>query len=927
MRDFIVRKPWASLIGVGSVVFLLAACGGDSAQRAVADAKAALQRNDLSAARIQLKNALDKRPDLAEARFLFGQLMLQSGDGAAAEIELRKALELKYPQDEVAPVLAKSMLATLQPKKVIDEFGQARLSDPERQADLSASVATAYSLTDQREKADALVNAALSSRPESSPLIVVQARIIGAGGDIDRAMKLVDEVIGREPSNADALRLQGDLLLYGKKDKVAAQRAYQKVLETYKEDVYVYSQLIDALLQQNDVKAASERFEVISKLRPKNQQVVFLGARIALAKNEPARAKELINLLLKANRETPPVLLMAAAAEFRLGSLSQAENHLNKLLASNPGSAPAREMLASVHVRGGQPEKALTALQSLLESGSPSSTALTLAAEAHLAAGNTKSAETFFGRVLKAKPDDVRARTALALAQIAKGDREEAIGKLQSIASSDPGTLADMALIDVRLRKRDYDGAIAAIDALDRKVPDRAMPQDLRGRTFLAKFDIANARASFERAISRDPAYFPSIAMLAAMDTADRKYGAAASRFEALLKTDPKNSRAILALAKVKREELATPGEIAQLLSRAIEAQPGDPTAHMLLVEHWLRNGNAKSAVSAAQAGLAAIADSSLLLDALGRAQMANGEVAQALATFGKLALREPKSPDVLMRVAEAQVRAKNIDAAEKALTKALEIAPEFLAAQAGLINLAVQGKQPEKALRVTRTIQTQRPKQAIGYLLEGDVQFAVKNLDAAIQAYRAGLAKQGSGLAAVRVHQALAAASRRADADRFAEDWVKQNPKDAMLRLHLARKALSDNNLSQAEALYREVVKLEPDNLPALNNLAWTLAKEKKPEATEIAERAVALSPADANSLDTLAFVLGEVGQFSRGIDVAKSAIRQAPEYPHFRLTIARLYIRANDKTNAKAELDKLAELGTKFSRQSEVAELQKLL
>lgn len=920
---------WRHLGSVGAFVLalVLVACGGDSEQEAIADAKAAIEKKDEAAARIRLKNALEKHPTSAEARYLFGKLLLEAGEIQTAEIELRKAQELNHPADEVAPLLARVMLASQRPTKVIEEFAGLKLASPDRHADLSAEVAMAYAMSGQLDKAAALVGEVIGRTPGHAPTRLLQARLVAGRGDADSALKVLDGVLARDASNIDALRMRGDLLLFGKRDGPAAAVAYRKVLEAKKDDVYTQSRLIGLALVERDIKGATSQYESLAKLQPQHPQVQLLGAQIALLNGNPGRAKELTAQLMKVTRDHPAVLLLAATAEFELKSLAQAETHLSKLLAANPKSGLARRLMAMVQLRRGEPAKALEVLGPALDSEAPDSNALTLAAEAHLATGDTRSAEAFFARIAKLKPDDVKARTALALVQIGKGDREAALAELQSIASADQGTLADMALINVRLRQRDFDSALSAIAALERKQPSNPLPADLRGRVLLLKRDITNARASFEAALKRDPIYFPSASALAAMDIAERRPEQAAQRFEAVLKADAKNVQALVALAGLKTRQKANPAEVAQLLGQAIESRPGEPTAHVLLVEHWLRQSNPKQAVTAAQAGLAANPEAPALLDALGRAQLANDEIVQSLATFGKLAVKQPKSALAQMRVADGHLRAKNPEAAERALRNALEISPELLVAQRELIALAVQAKQPEKALAVARAIQKQRPKHAIGHLVEGEVHIAFKDTDAAIKAMRAGLPKQGGGLVAARLHHTLAAAGRKADADRFGDEWTKQNPKETALRTHLARTALAAGDFALAERLYREVITLNPGHLLATNDLAWLLAKTGRPGAVEMAERALLLAPESPNTLDTLAFVLAEAGQLPRAIETAKSAVRLAPEAPLFHLTLAKLYLKANDKKSAKAELDELAKLGARFPQHKEVAELMRTL
>lgn len=924
MRMTVNNKGW---VCATALVAVLAACSPDDEQSSIAEARLALNKGDYKTASVHLKNALQKAPESAQARFLFGKLLLETGDVGAAEIELRKAQDGNFPVEEVAPLLARSLLARQRYPQVIADYATLTLIDPSQQADLSASVASAYAYSGQRDKAVALVESAVAHAPDNAPIRLLQAKLIAEKGDVNGALEIVGQVLVRSPSDVEALRLQGDLSLFGKRDTRAALAAYRKVLDVRQDDIAAHAKVISIHLIDKDLKAANHQFEILAKVAPNHPQTAFLGARIALLSGEFVRARDLLTPLMRVTKDNPQVLLLAAATELRLNSLLQAESYLNKVLSSSPASVDARRMLAMVLLRRGESVGALEVLRPLLDAATPDAETLALAAEAHLLGRDAKKAEAFFARVAQLKPDDVEARTALALARMAKGDTAAALAELQSIAANDKGTLADMALINARLRQSDLDGALEAIDVLERKHPGQALPADLRGRVLLLKRDTVKARASFQTALTRDPVHFPAIAWLGRMDIAEGKPELAQQRFEALLKTDPKNAQALVALASLRSSQRANPGEVAELLTRAVAAMPSGATTHLLLVDHWLKHGNPKQALAAAQAGLVANPDEPALLDALGRAQLANDEVAQSLAAFGRLAMQQPKSEFAQIRLADAQLRAKNPEAAERALRKALEITPQLLVAQRGLMLLAVQAKQPEKALQVARTVQQQRPKEAMGNLLEGDVYAAFKDWDSASKSYRAGLQKQGGGAAAVRVYTTLVTTNRKAEAERFAADWLRQNQTETQLRSYLAETAMNAGNLAVAEQIYSDVVRIEPRDLVAINNLAWILAKGKKPGAVAMAERALALSPENSNVLDTLGMALAEENQVTRAIEASKSAVRLAPDHPPFRLNLAKLYLKANDKASAKAQLDELAKLGAKFPQNQEVAELLKRL
>ena len=122
-------KLAASAIMVSSVLLLtgsLTSCGqSDNPEQLVAEAVKYQQKGDRKAAVIQLKNALQKKPDDAEARFLLGSIYNETGEALSAEKEIRRAAELGMAKARTAPQLAKALMLQGQYQKVLDELAAA----------------------------------------------------------------------------------------------------------------------------------------------------------------------------------------------------------------------------------------------------------------------------------------------------------------------------------------------------------------------------------------------------------------------------------------------------------------------------------------------------------------------------------------------------------------------------------------------------------------------------------------------------------------------------------------------------------------------------------------------------------------------------------------------------------------------------------
>lgn len=908
-------------------VAALAACSDDSAPRLIASGKELLERNDPKGAVIQFKNALDKKPDSASARALLGRALLESGDAPAAIIELRKAQELGAPDDEVLPTLARAMMQAGEEGKVVAQFAQRDLADKAAAADLRTTVASAHLLKGDTEAARGAAKAALELKPGHPPAVVLLARLLAARGDHDAALAMLGEVLAAEPGNEAAGVLRAQLLWLGKADPAAAEVGLRKVLAVRPGALSAMSTLVTMLLQQERLEDAKVALAALRKVAPDSLQTLYLEGQVALAGGDPAKAREFADRILKSFPNDARTLELAGIAEFRQRRDVQAEALLARALKASPGLLLSRHLLARLYLRNGQPAQAVEVLRLVAESEQADATTLALAGEAYLQTGDFRRADAAFQRATQAAPSDPGVRAAAALSQFAQGHTAPALRELEAAAAGDPGTRVDLALLGAQLDAGNLAAALKTLDGIERKRPGDPVAPHLRGRVLLLEGDVAGATRSFETALARNARYFPAVASLASIEVSQGRPEAARKRLEAVVAQDPRNHAAMLLLAELMARTGSPPAQVLGKVKEAIQLNPEVASLRLLLIEQYLRAGDARQALEAAQAAAAALPNDLAVLEMLGRAQIATGDGQQAVSTFKRLTALRPDNPIYQVRLADAHVVAKDLASAERALREALEIQPELVIAKRAQVGLALVQGRPAEGLVVARQLQKDRPKDPTGFELEGDVEVVRGNAATAVAAYRAAVQRGGDSGVAAKLGSALLRAGQAAEFDRFAAEWMRQRPRDAVFLYFLGDVTLGRKQFAEAEQRYRRVLELEPQNALAMNNVAWLMVHQGRPGATALAEQANALMPDRPMLLDTLAAALAAEGQPKKALEVQVRAVALAPQDPALKLQLARLLIRNDQKDRARAELDGLAKLGDRFADQAEVARLLKTL
>lgn len=919
-------KP-AAILAIALAALATTGCVDESEADLIASANTSLAARDRDAAVVQLKKALQRNPQSEAARQLMGRVLLESGNARDAVVELGKAYDINPSAPGVQPLLAKALVASGNTRELISRFADRTGTDPRDTAEVKAQLARAYYIEKQEGPARVALNAALGADPKNTTARLMQARVKLAEGSLDQAKAIVAAVTTDDAAASAGWQMHGELALLDETpDYAEALKSFRRAIELEPRASGAYAGAIRVLMIQNDLPGVKELVAQLGKALPGSIESQFYETELALIQGDIAKAQQGAQQLLKWAPRYAPVLQLAGLIDLRAGELLTAERKLTQALQIAPELVAARRSLAEVYLRGGQYTKVVTVLEPLLNAaGRRDAEALGLAAQALLMSGNPDRAEIYLQEAAKANPKDSRVRVQLALRQVARGQSEAGFAELETIATKEKSTYADLGLVSARLRARDFDGALKAVDRLQEKLPSDASPYLIRGQILAQRNDAVGARSNFEKALAIDPKNFPAVSALASLDLAANKPDEARKRFEALLLREPDEPRVMLAVAALRQRTGADLAGIESLLTGAVQANPMDVSARLALIEHHIARRHPKEALLAAQDAVAAIPDNVLLQDALGRAQLATGDTQQALLTFRQIANTQSSLPEPFLRLAEVYLAARDFESAKANLRKALEVSPKLLAAQQMLVQLALARSRPDDAVQVARQVQKERPAEAVGYVMEADIQFMRKAWEPAISALRAALTRAPLLPIATKLHVTYNEAGRRAEADRFAAAWMGDHPRDAGFLTYLGMAASVNKDYGIAESRFREVLALRPDDPAALNNVADSMARQGKADALPLAKRANELAPGQPPLLDTLASAYEAAGTLPDALEAQKQAVSKAPDVPGYRLHLAKLLIAAGDKTAARTELDKLAALGGRFGQQAEVARLLK--
>jgi tetratricopeptide (TPR) repeat protein len=498
-----------------------------------------------------------------------------------------------------------------------------------------------------------------------------------------------------------------------------------------------------------------------------------------------------------------------------------------------------------------------------------------------------KEANQAFETAVELAPQRSYIRSRYADHLVQHGSVEQARKLLQEMTGKAPDYIPGwISLMNLALAEKKYDEAARCADRVLERDERNFEALMGRGGACLAEGDAAKAAAVFEHMdamYKKVPEVKYDLALAYFMGQ-DRVKGMA--QLDKALALDPGHAKSALLMAEVEIRS-GDPQAAITVLTRLIKKNPNVVQGHFMLADAYLARQRPEA----------------------------------ALAVYRNLAAALPKNPQIpLFMGVVLALQHKNAEA-RAAFEKALELAPDYMAAAEQLINLDLAEHKYPEATAVAREEILKAPKAGEPWELLAKTDFA--------QANAAGA--EADLLKAIELNPALpkpylSLAEVYGATGKYEEALQKLNAlaartNDASVFVKIGAIRSRMNQFDAARQAYQKALAINSNSIPALNNLAYmdSVRLNRIDEAYEAAQKARLLAPYDPGVGDTLGWILFKKGDLAHALTLLEESAQKAPANAEIQFHLGMAHYLLDDEDAARVALQRAVAAPQDFPNKDE--------
>ena len=653
---------------------------------------------------------------------------------------------------------------------------------------------------------------------------------------------------------------------------------YEEALSRSPTDLRIIIPAVITLNNANKTERADRILQIAVGQKPFNPDLKKLEVQSHLRQGEVGSAIDVLEDWLTEDPNNLDACLLLVELKIKNGNFVEAGQLLDMLKTREPGSLPVAVVQIKFFVTQGKSAEALLVCDEIVKNLNNAS-AYILRARTFVTLGKVDKAKEDFEHAVTIEPDNIGALVTKSKFYISVGQLKKAVADIQRALSLDPGNVnVQKRAISLLLASRNTDNVREGKSLLKKALKE--YPDDIGLRLYQARSLIAEGTAPaiddagkiLRKIIEDQPELSVACVMLGELSLKQGEYEEAVNIALRSLVHKP-NDRAIL-LLKARAEKELSPALAIPTLKLLHDMDPNDVGTTVFLADTYIEAQESEKAVNLLREQLVSsrsTPDKRKINIGLAAALYKNGNKADAQKVLDSLYQSIPNDPAPLL----AHVRLLREDKLWDQLSQEV---------------IAWSVKYPEDS----RTIIT----------IASDLTTSQDNRPKKI-------------------------------AEDLLRSLLERDPDSPLAMKSLAMLLLTTGKPLEAAPLYSRILKLQPDNVIVINNLAWILCEEQGEykQALELALRGLSIAPNYIDLIDTCGLIYYRLGQYDKAAECFRKCVNlfpaREPSAVGSYFYLGKALVGLGQKTEAVKNLNKALELNAQTGTLSpeDVVETQRLV
>lgn len=601
-----------------------------------------------------------------------------------------------------------------------------------------------------------------------------------------------------------------------KGESYLAERKYEKARVEFRNALQIEPNDVDARYQLgrvseklNNPREAVGHYQAAIDLDPNHMESRAALARLFLLGGVADRAMELVVPGLTQQPDNAQLLTVRGAAKAQLGDVPGAFEDAQRAAKLAPNDEYAVALLASLYRQSARSDKAIELVSATVERLPESVDLRVVLADLLLAQKQIPEAEAQLKKVIELQPEDLSHRYRLARFHMLAKNIPAAERTLREAIATKPDSVeAKVALADLLAAHGGADNAEAELKRFAAEEKDGAAMQLALARFYESQRKLDQAEGTYRELIKSQ-------------------------------KTEPDGLTARNRLATLLLQKQDVKSATA-LIDEVLQENPRDNDALVLRGNLALARGDTPAAIADLRSVLRDQPNSVPVLRALARAHLQNNELALAEETLRSAAQSNPGDKTVRLELSQLLTQSGRPEQARPVLEQLVKESPSDVTMLESLFRVQAALKDLPAARATAGNIREVRPDQPLGWYLEGALNEAEQQYDAAEAAYSRSLEIQpdaGEPLTAlVRVD-----VSRKQVPKALArlDKVITEQPDNIIARNLKGELLTSRGELDAAAAVFNEAIAKAPQWWMPYRGLALShLAGKRNDVAIQVLEQ-----------------------------------------------------------------------------------------